>query len=145
VNDGPPDPPVDVGHVGADHHPVPDTWQVTTTDVGDVRRRVRDAARRAGLDSDHADRFTVAVNEVVINAIQHGGGVAEVGIRHNSHVVVTVADNGPGLVVDAPVTLPPPDQEHGRGLWLVHRLCDDVTIDHRPTGTLVRLSARRTP
>lgn len=107
-----------------------------------MRRRVRDAARHAGLDADHADRFTVAVNEVVINALQHGGGVAEVAIRQDSGVLVTVADRGPGLVVDGPVDLPPADQEHGRGLWLVHRLCDDVTIDNGPDGTRVRLRAR---
>jgi anti-sigma regulatory factor (Ser/Thr protein kinase) len=142
VNDGPPDAPVDVGDVGKDHTPQPDTWRVTVPEVGDIRRRVRAAARDAGLDPDHVDRFTVAVNEVVINALQHGGGVAVVAIEHDAGVLVTVADRGPGLVLDRPVHLPPADQEHGRGLWLVHRLCDDVTIDRGPGGTRVRLRAR---
>lgn len=135
MNEGPPDAPVDLEHGSG-------TWRVTQSGVGEMRRRVRDAARRAGLDTDHADRFIVAVNEVVINALQHGGGVAEVAIRQESGVLVTVTDRGPGFNVDAPVSLPPPDQEHGRGLWLVHRLCDDVTVDRGPGGTRIRLHAR---
>ena len=141
MNDSPPDAPVDVGYVP--RNPEPDSWHVAAHDVGDMRRRVRDAARDAGLDPDDADRFTVAVNEVVINALQHGGGVAEVAIRHDSGILVTVADRGPGLVLDQPVHLPPPDQEHGRGLWLVYRLCDDVSIDRGPDGTRILLRARR--
>jgi anti-sigma regulatory factor (Ser/Thr protein kinase) len=119
----------------------PETWHVRAPDVGEVRRRVSAAARDAGLRPDHADRFTLAVNEVVINALQHGGGVAEVAIRQDSGVVVTVADRGPGLLLDDPIRLPSPDQEHGRGLWLIHRLCEDVTIDRGPGGTRVRLRA----
>jgi serine/threonine-protein kinase RsbW len=137
------DHPVDVGHVRSEHDNEPRSFRVTAPDVGDMRRRVRAAARDAGLDSDDADRFTVAVNEAVINALQHGGGVAEVAIRSDSGVLVTVADRGPGFAFEQPTPLPPPDQEHGRGLWLVHALCDDVTIDGGPYGTRVRLRARR--
>jgi anti-sigma regulatory factor (Ser/Thr protein kinase) len=132
---------VDVGDVGKET-PQPDTWRVTVPEVGDIRRRVRAAAENVGLDPDRVDRFTVAVNEVVINALQHGGGVAVVAIEYDAGVLVTVADRGPGLTLDGSVHLPPPDQEHGRGLWLVHRLCDDVTIDRRPGGTRVQLRAR---
>ena len=136
MNDGPPDAPVDLGRG-------PDTWRVTAPEVGDVRRRVRAAALDAGLASDDTDRFIIAVNEVVINALQHGGGAVEVAVGLDSGVVVTVTDGGPGFVPDGPFHLPPPDQEHGRGLWLVHRLCDDVTIDRGPNGTRIRLRAHR--
>jgi anti-sigma regulatory factor (Ser/Thr protein kinase) len=137
VNDRPPEAPVDVRH----GPPERGAWQVTAPVLADMRHRVHDAARRAGLGPDDADRFTVAVNEVVINALQHGGGVAEVSIGYDSGVVVTVADRGSGFVLDGPLHLPPPDQEHGRGLWLVHRLCDDVSVDRGPDGTRVRLRA----
>jgi hypothetical protein len=38
-----------------------------------------------------------------------------------------------------PAELPPPDAVHGRGLWLAHRLCRDITIRTSANGTLVRL------
>lgn len=141
MSDGPPEASPGLTHDLPDAGSEPDSWRVTAPDVGKVRRAVRAAAHDVGLDPDQTDRFVVAVNEVVINALQHGGGVVEVTIGRGSDVMVTVADNGPGLAVDAPSRLPPPDQENGRGLWLVRHLCDDVSIDGGPDGTRVRLRA----
>jgi anti-sigma regulatory factor (Ser/Thr protein kinase) len=125
-----------------DPEPEPLPRPVTAAEVGDMRRRVMRAAHEAGLDGDRAHRFTVAVNEIVINAIQHGGGTAEVTISDGGgRVVVTVLDSGPGLGGDIEVRLPPPDRTHGRGLWLAHQLCDDITIGTSTDGTFIRLRA----
>jgi anti-sigma regulatory factor (Ser/Thr protein kinase) len=116
--------------------------RVRARDVADLRRRVTEAALRAGLRRDEADRFTLAVNEIAINAIQHGGGTAEVTIsREDGRVVVVVQDDGSGLTANVPTELPPPDQPHGRGLWLAHQLCEDVRFDSSGNGTRIRLSA----
>jgi serine/threonine-protein kinase RsbW len=121
--------------------PPPDRQAVTAAEVADVRRRVREAAGRAGLPQQDAAEFTLAVNEVVINAIQHGGGAAEVTITvRDGAVVVEVRDRGAGIDAHAPAELPPAQQTHGRGLWLVRRLCRDVTFMPSEHGTLVRLS-----
>jgi anti-sigma regulatory factor (Ser/Thr protein kinase) len=110
--------------------------------VGDVRRQVVDAALRAGLDQEAAERFTLAVNEIVINAIQHGGGIAEVTLTtERDRVIVEVRDHGRGIPAGIPVELPPPEQAHGRGLWLARRLCEDITLGPANPGAVVRLTA----
>lgn len=119
---------------------------VTAPGVAAVRHRVTDAAVSAGLDSDSAEQFTIAVNEVVINAIQHGGGTADVTIEVGpGAVAVTVRDHGGGMSADVSPRLPSPQTLGGRGLWLVQRLCTDVTIDTSGAGTVVTLSASATP
>jgi len=115
---------------------------VTAPDIREVRRRVADAAVRVGIHPDDAAQFTVAVNEVVINAIRHGGGIADITIAtKGDEVTVQVRDHGPGLPASASAALPPPDQLGGRGLWLVRQLCDNVTFHSSRSGTFVVLSA----
>jgi serine/threonine-protein kinase RsbW len=116
------------------------SWRVTAPEIASLRHHVKDAARGAGLDSDRIDRYTFAVNEIVINAIQHGGGTAEVAISAGpGSVTVTVVDRGTGWNSDIPQDLPPPDRSHGRGLWLATRMCDDLTISSSSTGTTITL------
>ncbi len=116
--------------------------RVDATRAAQVRRSVSEAARAVGLDQSAIDRFVVAVNEIVINAVRHGGGIADVTVSGDDHrLVVTIVDYGPGLGLSRPLALPPAEQTHGRGLWLAHQLCDDVVIDSSAAGTRVRLSA----
>lgn len=116
---------------------------VTAARCAEVRRRVGEAARHAGLQQERIERFTLAVNEMVINAVQHGGGTAHVTILADSgDVVVEVRDRGPGIPAHVAAELPPPEQPHGRGLWLARQLCDEVTVRSSDTGALVRLRAK---
>lgn len=131
------------------------SWLVRSADVAALRRHVHDAAVRVGLSGEHAGQFTLAINEVVINSVRHGGGIAAVTVvadEAGAEITVTVTDDGPGFDGAVRPELPPADQDHGRGLWLVHKMCDDVVIDSSSRGTLVRLRAsadraavRRTP
>jgi len=111
---------------------------------GKVREFVTDEARRAGLDSERAGALCLAVSELTTNSIHHGGGVGTVRAwSEDGFVVVEVADNGE---IKAPLVgrLPPStDLESGRGLWIVHQLCDLVQIQSsRASGTLVRVHMR---
>jgi anti-sigma regulatory factor (Ser/Thr protein kinase) len=106
-----------------------------------VRHAVADFATQSGLrDRAQAD-FVLAVNELVTNAIRHGGGRGELRMRRiDRGVWCSVADRGPGLPLERRVNqmpLPPASDTGGRGLWLVHRLCDDVTITAGPEGTTI--------
>jgi len=114
---------------------------VTAADLAAVRHQVIEAADRAGLPLDVVTRFTLAVNEVVTNAVVHGGGFASVTVTGDrQRVVVEVRDHGNGIPEGVTTDLPPPEQTHGRGLWLARQLCDDLTIHSDGGGTLVRLS-----
>ncbi|WBB69942.1 ATP-binding protein [Micromonospora sp. WMMD812] len=128
-------------------HPAAATVRgVTAPEVAAVRHRVTDAALSAGLAPDHAEQFTIAVNEAVINAIQHGGGSADVTVTSGpDRVVVAVHDQGGGIPDHVSPQLPSPETLGGRGLWLVQQLCDDVTFHTSATGTVVTLSAAATP
>jgi anti-sigma regulatory factor (Ser/Thr protein kinase) len=117
---------------------------VTVTGVAEVRRRVTQAAQEVGLSPERAASFTVAVNEIVINAVEHGGGTASVTlILQGRQLVVEVVDQGTEhWQFTVPAAAPPPDQVHGRGLWLATKLSDELTVDARGTARLVRLTAK---
>ena len=119
---------------------------VTVDGVAEVRRRVTEAAHEVGLSPDRVAGFTVAVNEIVINAVEHGGGTAVVTlILRARQLVVEVVDHGTAQwQFSVPTAAPPPDQIHGRGLWLATKLSDELTVDSRGTDRLVRLTAKAT-
>lgn len=110
-------------------------------DLAEVRQRVTASAQRVGLDADRAAEFTIAVNEAMINAIQHAGGSADVTITTTGRTItVEIRDRGPGLSSGIERELPPSDQPGGRGLWLIRQLCDQVTVHTSPVGTLIRMT-----
>jgi serine/threonine-protein kinase RsbW len=113
---------------------------VTAEEAAEVRHRVTRTAEGVGAEPDAIATFAIAVNEVVINAVLHGGGTADVTIAAGSDgVLVEVRDHGPGLPPGRRGALPPPDQPGGRGLWLIEQLCPGAAFDSGPTGTTVRL------
>lgn len=94
----------------------------------------------------------VALGEAVANAIQHGGGedpsrtVRVVAEFRGEEVRVTVEDEGegfdPGAVSD-PTAPGQRDEPHGRGLFLIRSLVDEVRFN--PTGNAVTLVLRLGP
>jgi anti-sigma regulatory factor (Ser/Thr protein kinase) len=110
-------------------------------DLSEVRHCVSEMARLGGLDRDRTFRLTIAVNEIVTNAIRHGVPPATVTLTTTRPaVVVAVHDRGAGFAQTEPDTDPPPvDRVDGRGLWLATRLCDEVDVRTDPAGTTVTL------
>ena len=110
-----------------------------------LRHAVASCAARAGLGAARLEDFVVAVNELLTNAVRHGGGAGRLTLRHtDGRVVCEVSDDGPGLsrpYVVASVR-PSADEPGGWGLWLAEELTDDFELTTGTRGTTVRVSVR---
>jgi anti-sigma regulatory factor (Ser/Thr protein kinase) len=109
-----------------------------------VRRLVGELARAAGLRPARVDDLVVAVSEAVTNSVVHGGGGGEIAVwSHDRGLVCEVRDRGR---IDDPMAgrrRPGTDELGGRGLWLIHQLCDLVQLRARPGGQVLRLLVLR--
>ena len=110
-----------------------------------LRHAVASAAAGAGLSGQRLDDFVVAVNELLTNAVRHGGGTGRVDLWcADGEVVCEVVDRGAGLPEPRPEhpVRPSPDQPGGWGLWLAAELTDALTVKTGEDGTTVRIASR---
>ena len=96
------------------------------------------------LGAPELSDLLLALTEVASNSLIHGGGAGTVRLWTSpSAVVCEVRDQGwirQPLVGRA---RPNPDNENGRGLWMVNQLCDLVQLRSSPAGTVVRMHVHR--
>ena len=116
----------------------------TTFDVSSLaalRRTIVHAAETHGLRQWDTDRFLVAVNEIVTNAIAHGGGHGHLRLwSDGGHFHCQVVDNGPGIPAGYQIPQPPHIfATSGRGLWLAQQFCN-LEIQTGQHGTTANLS-----
>lgn len=146
--------PVDVSsasfHPAAEHprrrveEAEPEELAFDRTSLAEGRRRVFWFATHAGLGARRSGDLVLAVNELLTNSVRHGGGSGILRLwLDDRSVCCEVRDRG--RIADPRIvrSLPQPDQTGGRGLWIVHRLCDHVHIRSSDSGTVVRVSMRR--
>lgn len=111
-------------------------------DLGRVRAKVTACATRHGLAGPRLQELLVATTEVAANSVRHGGGSGTLRTWVSDDTLICQFDDT-GYIHDPLVgrSRPTPQQIGGRGLWLVHQLCDLVqirsTAEH---GTTIRLS-----
>jgi serine/threonine-protein kinase RsbW len=95
------------------------------------------------MAADHAFDITLAVDEMLGNAIEHGGGSGTVRLSLlGRRVTCIISDHGPGLPDRVDRHHPPrPDSAAvgGRGLWLAFTLCTAVRLSSSMHGTRVEL------
>ena len=107
-----------------------------------VRAAVVDHAHLCGLDATAVEHLVLAVNELVSNSINHGGGRGAIRLWcDGAAAVCEVSDTGDLLAGPPLLGRQQPDlsRSGGRGLWLVNQLCDLVQIRGSSAGTTVRL------
>jgi anti-sigma regulatory factor (Ser/Thr protein kinase) len=111
--------------------------------LGEIRHLVAARGSRAGLSETSREDLVLAVNELVTNSVQHGGGTGTLRIwREPGALVCETRDRGFIRNPLAGRVQPPIEQYGGRGLWLVNHLCDLVQIRSSPAGSSVRVHMR---
>ncbi|MFJ1869557.1 anti-sigma factor RsbA family regulatory protein [Streptomyces sp. NPDC088097] len=118
-----------------------DELSYTRGDLSAVRDKVTTCAAEANLPKSRLDDLLLAVTEVATNSIRHGGGRGTLRTwAKDSTFICEFRDAGH---IDNPLAgriRPTHQGVGGRGLWLVHQLCDLVEIRTGPqTGTTIRL------
>lgn len=116
-------------------------------DLGGLRGWLRTRLKDVDTTAEGAETVLLAVNEVACNGLRHGRPPVSVTLWVTpAQILCDVTDRGPGIT-DPLAGYTPPDPlrlaEHGAGLWITRRLCDDVTTAHGGTGFTVRLAVSR--
>ncbi len=108
--------------------------------LSELRTFVSEQAIRHLVDPERADDLVVAVNELAVNTLLYGGGHAQVACWREPHgLVLEVSDHGSLRDPLAGRRQPMPDNENGRGLWMVQQLCDLVQVRRTDAGMAVRV------
>jgi anti-sigma regulatory factor (Ser/Thr protein kinase) len=116
-----------------------------------VRRLLAGALERHGWSPDEAWRVLLAVQEALVNAVEHGstaGGHVEVRFavrRDRAHVRLRDAGRPGSSPPSGPVAAPPAGQTHGRGRLIMRALSDGVDCRPAGSGTQVGLAFLRRP
>ncbi|MFD7131554.1 anti-sigma factor RsbA family regulatory protein [Streptomyces sp. NPDC059894] len=110
-------------------------------DLADVRAAAGDWPGTAALSPRRRTDWLLAVNEATSNSVRHGGGRGTLRLwRTPGFLVAETRDRGrvtdPLLGRRRPSAL---SAAGGRGVWMMHQLCDLVEIRTPPSGLVVRL------
>jgi anti-sigma regulatory factor (Ser/Thr protein kinase) len=131
--------------VAAPAIPAQELWvRADPVELRTARKFAEAAAADFGLDADARFRFTLAVNEAVANAIEHGAPSADgrIQLRISSHagsLTFEVRDWG-SFSVGRPTA--GKLQERGRGLAMMATLVDEVDLKPSDDSTVVRLRVK---
>ncbi len=116
--------------------------------VAVVRRAVRALVRAAGFDVSARQDIEVAVGEAVTNAVSYGspnGVDSRVSIRCKTtdhKITIEVEDDGSDVCPPRPTPNSLNSREHGRGMHLIHRLMDRVSMRCSERGLTVKMVKR---
>ena len=123
--------------------PSAETVEFTAADLRSVRQAV--SQRAAVLEPTRADELVLALHELAMNSVIHGGGAGTLRIWDEPDALVfEVTDAGH---LDDPLAgrvQPRLDRDGGRGLWLANQMCDLVQVrTSADGGTAARVFAWR--
>ena len=115
-------------------------------DLAAVRGFIAAHADEAGLTTRGREDLVLAVSELATNSILHGGGGGVCRVwSEDANLLCEVSDAGRIRSPLAGRVRPSPDQVGGRGLWVVHQICELVQVRSGEHGTVVRILTRVRP
>ena len=114
----------------------------TAGTVSGLRKAVTAHLRAQGLLGDRFDDFVTAVNELAINAVEHGGGTGHLDLEvDRATLTCHVTDQG-GATTAPRVRKPDPRVPGGRGLWLAAALTDSLHLTPHGAGITATVTIR---
>jgi len=107
----------------------------------DDLRRVREVVRSITVDRvpDRVSDAEMAVHEVAVNSIVHGGGHGHLRIDAVDESLVFTVEDADGTGSTPVVREADHHALSGRGLWIAECLTDRLVIESTPARTTVRL------
>lgn len=113
-------------------------WYVETENPGALpalRHAVARHLRRHATPDSDLDAAELVVSEIITNAIEHSGGPVWISLDWGGEQPeLTVRDLGPGFELPTELVPPPPEDERGRGLFIVAALTGDLRVASRRAG-----------
>ena len=110
-------------------------------------RLVRETVRAVAEQHlpDRAGDAMLAVHELAVNSIIHGGGHGVLRIDRTDDSLVFTVEDSDGTTSKPRISEPAGQATSGRGLLIAQRLSDRLTIESPPGRTRVRLHLRLQP
>ena len=107
-----------------------------TGDLASVRQVVSEHPAVLRLNRQRQHDLILAIDEIMSNAIRHGGGKGQLELAFSDgQVWFRVTDHGPGMSTEPPAAAPAPNQLGGRGIWIVRQIVDRLARSRpAPTG-----------
>ena len=116
---------------------------LTRENLDEVRHRVTAVSGRHGLGADALSDWVTAVNELMTNAVRHGGGTGRLCLAFDGRLTCEVRDAGAGFAVSGHLgdrPRPALSASGGMGLWIVAKMAEVLSVDSGPGGTTVRIA-----
>jgi serine/threonine-protein kinase RsbW len=119
--------------------------------IARVEKFLLKAKRLAHLDEDHFNKLLIATTEAVNNSIIHGNKrdvhkkVTVTCTVNDSAIVIRVHDEGEGFEHDNlpnPLAVENLLREHGRGVFLIRSMMDEVVFERKNSGSDVVMTMK---
>jgi anti-sigma regulatory factor (Ser/Thr protein kinase) len=125
---------------------VPNLDLVIGQNLRTARHAFATAAAITGLGLERIQDLTLAVNEVLTNAVLHGGGTGRMRVWATPDQLTCAVDDAGSGIQDLLLgySAPPPGSRGGYGLWLARSMFDRSEFLVSPNGGVTVLLATRT-
>lgn len=128
-------------------HPLETAYPPQRESAAQMRKTLRAYLAQQAVDAAVAYQVVLAADEAFVNAVTHAGGDGPIHVSacvSGRQAAVEVRDGGGGFAVcgSHPRSVPDVHRPSGRGVFLIERMMDEVSVESGRDGTTVRMVRR---